>query len=254
MAASKPKTAAEKTVTLLITLVTLALIVGVFVLFIIWHQENPQSSPGVNPVPEVSKDANTELRELAKSQIKRQANDPYALGKVDAPVVVVEYSDYRCPYCVRFHKETMPALQPLIEQGILRFEWRDMPVVGGEQSVMLVAAAQAAAEQGKFWPFHDGIFAAATMNEKKNWTETEVLQVAKEAGVPDLERLKLALEDENVRAKIVEQTDKTATDLGIFSAPNFIINDEGFAGALPTKEFLMVIKQKYKEATGQFIN
>src|SRR5699024_1121871 len=61
--------------------------------------------------------------------VRRDADAVTAMGDVDAPVVLIEYSDYRCPFCGAFARDTMPVLiEEYIETGQLRFEWRDFPV------------------------------------------------------------------------------------------------------------------------------
>lgn len=60
---------------------------------------------------------------------RRIADDPTALGAVDAPVVMVEYSDYRCPFCGLFARDPLPVLvEKYVDSGELRIEWRDLPV------------------------------------------------------------------------------------------------------------------------------
>ena len=64
---------------------------------------------------------------------RRDFDDPMAVGRVDAPVVMVEYSDFQCPYCGRFARETKPELlRQYVERGVLRIEWRNFPIFGEE--------------------------------------------------------------------------------------------------------------------------
>src|SRR5690606_35254580 len=82
------------------------------------------------------------------------ADDDPAIGPEDAPVVIVEFSDFRCPYCKRFRDETLPVL--LEEYGDqIRVVYRDFPVVGGEVAAI---AAECANKQGEFWAYHDALF------------------------------------------------------------------------------------------------
>lgn len=82
-------------------------------------------------------------------------NDPF-LGPEDAPVVIVEFSDFRCPYCGRHYAET---LEPLLENygQYIRYVYRDFAVLGPE-SVQASLAARCANEQERFWDFHDAFF------------------------------------------------------------------------------------------------
>lgn len=67
---------------------------------------------------------------------RRVDGDPLARGPVDAPVVLVVYSDYRCPFCAKFSHDTEPQLvDKYVEAGKLRIEWRDLPIFGEESMV-----------------------------------------------------------------------------------------------------------------------
>lgn len=87
--------------------------------------------------------------DVMAAQIHRDPDDPYALGDPDADVVIVKYADYLCAFCARWHVEVFPSLEPLIESGEVRFEYRDFPVLG-DASIISAAAARAAGNQGKF--------------------------------------------------------------------------------------------------------
>src|SRR5665811_161418 len=85
---------------------------------------------------------------------RRIDGDPTALGDTDAPVVLVEYSDYRCPFCAVFARETLPVLiDEYVESGQVRIEWRDLTVFG-QQSIEAAIAGRAAGAQGLFWEFN----------------------------------------------------------------------------------------------------
>lgn len=83
------------------------------------------------------------------------ANKPNAeQGKADAPVVLVEYSDFQCPWCSRFATQVMPLIKPMMEAGDLRFVFKHFPVLG-DASVVTAQAAECAGNQDDFWSLHD---------------------------------------------------------------------------------------------------
>ncbi len=84
------------------------------------------TAPATVSTPEAQEPANPELLALAR----RDTADPLALGGPDAPVVLIEYSDFQCPFCGRFARETKPALvRDYVDKGFLRIEWRNFPRV-----------------------------------------------------------------------------------------------------------------------------
>ena len=91
---------------------------------------------------------------------RREADDPMAKGDVDAPVVIMEFADYRCPFCASWGRDVQPELQDLIDDGTVRIEFRDR-VLFGEDSEATALAARAAGEQGMYWEYHDAVYAAA---------------------------------------------------------------------------------------------
>lgn len=87
------------------------------------------------------------------------ANKPNAeLGEPDAPVVLVEYSDFQCPWCTRFATQVLPLIKPLIETGDVRYIYKHFPILG-DASIITAQAAECAGKQGDFWSLHDWLFA-----------------------------------------------------------------------------------------------
>ena len=96
----------------------------------------------------------------AAAPARPTAADSRAMGRLDAPVAIVEYSDYQCPYCQRFHAEVLPRLKSrYIDTGKVRFFFRDLPLTMHRESTPAAVAARCAAEQGKFWAMNEALFA-----------------------------------------------------------------------------------------------
>lgn len=88
----------------------------------------------------------------------------YSLGSSEAPVTIVEFTDYQCPFCRRFESTTFAEIRKkYIDTGKVRFIVRDFPLVDMHPDAMLAAeAAHCAGDQGKFWPMHDALFSDAS--------------------------------------------------------------------------------------------
>src|SRR5256884_5259358 len=92
--------------------------------------------------------------------VRTSVADAPSLGRADAPVTLVEFSDFQCPFCGRFFATTLPALkQDYIDTGKLRYVFRDFPLDQLHPNARnAAAAAHCAGEQGKYWDMHDVLF------------------------------------------------------------------------------------------------
>jgi protein-disulfide isomerase len=92
--------------------------------------------------------------------VRANIGDAPFLGRPDAPVTIVEFSDYQCPFCQRFYAATLPALKKeYIETGKVRYVFRDYPIDQlHPQARKAAEAAHCAGEQGKYWEMHDRLF------------------------------------------------------------------------------------------------
>ena len=168
--------------------------------------------------------------------------DPLALGPVDAPVVLIIYSVYRCPFCAKFSRDTEPQLiERYVNTGKLRIEWRDLPIFG-TQSVQAAKAGRAAAEQGRFWEFNRAVYRHAPDRGHAELTDKILLDRAREAEVPDLARFQTAVESDRL-LPAVQQDIQEAVAIGAASTPVFLINDQPVVGAQPLDVFISVIEQ-----------
>jgi protein-disulfide isomerase len=98
---------------------------------------------------------------VAIVQLRLPGDEP-ALGRADAPLTMVEFTDYECPYCRRFQAEVWPKLKRnYIDTGKLRFIARDLPLQFHASAGPAAEAAHCAAEQGKFWAMHAALLGGA---------------------------------------------------------------------------------------------
>lgn len=178
---------------------------------------------------------------------RRTPDDPLALGAVDAPVVMVEYSDFRCPFCAVYAKEIQPVLiEEYVDEGLLRIEWRDLPIFG-QQSMEAAVAGRAAARQGHFWEFNRAAYAGATERGHQELPRERLIEIAKEAGVPDIDAFTKDLDDPELVGDVSVDTQE-ATSIGAQSTPTFLIGDTPILGAQPIDVFRQAIDQELARA------
>ena len=193
-----------------------------------------QSAPGPSPTDGATSAASvTDPTTLTAmhGEVTRDPNDPRAKGDVNAPVVMVVYSDFACPFCTKFAQEVEPQLDDLIKNGTLRIEWRDLAQIT-PTSPLAAQAGIAAGKQGKFWEFHDAVYGAADPQGHPTYTEDSLVDFAKKAGVPDLERFRADMTDATT-AKAVADATQHAYSLAITGTPFFIVNDAYIGGYRP---------------------
>jgi len=174
-----------------------------------------------------------------------------AKGKVDAPVVMVIYSDFACPYCTQFAQKVEPELDKLVKQGTLRVEWRDLAQIS-ETSPLAAQAGRAAAKQGKFWEFHDAVYAAADPQGHPTYTEDSLVAFAKKAGVPDLKKFRADMTAAET-VKAVSESTNHVHSIGIQGTPFMIVGETYISGYKDADYMTAVVKSqaaKAKEAKG----
>ncbi|ABM16323.1 MULTISPECIES: DsbA family protein [Mycolicibacterium] len=198
---------------------------------------SPQVSAPESNAPGGQVDAVTAL-----SVERRTTGDPLAQGDPAAPVVMVMFADYRCPFCAKFSRDTEPDLvERFVDQGVLRLEWRDMPIFG-EQSMRAARAGRAAAEQGKFWEFNHEVFAMSPDRGHADLNEDALVGFAEKAGVPDIDKFAASMRGNEFDAAIDADLAQ-GSSIGVPSTPAFVINGEPVLGAQPTEEFVRVIDE-----------
>jgi protein-disulfide isomerase len=143
--------------------------------------------------------------------------DKRVRGNLDAPVTLIEYSDFTCGFCLKFFKETWPKIQArYVETGKVRFLYKDYPRADQGPGVTAAVAARCAGDQGAYWPMHDRLFAAHARLDQELF-----LQQAKTLGL-DQAGFRRCLEDgHHVRA--IFQDREEANSWGFRGTPGFVI-------------------------------
>lgn len=177
---------------------------------------------------------------------KRDPNDPLAIGRVDAPIVLLDFSDYRCPFCGLFHKETFgPLVKEYVDTGKMRVEWRDL-VVNGKESEDAAVAARAAGEQGKFWEYNHAVFQRATRGHQPLPKHT-LLEIARQVNIPDMQRFERDMESQALRDLVLRDRGYAAT-MRLNATPSFVIGTFPFSGAQSIERFREIINANLRSA------
>jgi len=174
-------------------------------------------------------------------------DDPFK-GNANAPVTVVEFSDFQCPFCSRFYTQTLPLLEEnYIETGKIKFVYRDFPLDALHPNARPAhIAAECADEQGEFWEYHDVLFEkqAEWQSLSSSDLQSSLVQFADDLGL-QTESFESCLESQEM-ADEVNNDVLEATRYGISGTPTFFIGNEedGFVkliGAQPFSAFQLQI-------------
>ena len=178
---------------------------------------------------------------------RRDPHDPYAIGNVDAPVVLTEWMDMRCPFCALYARETLPqVIDEYVESGQVRIEFNDISFFG-EDSIAGQVAARAAGRQGKYIEYVEAVYADAPLDGHPDLPREKLLGFAETAGVPDLEQFEVDLDSQELLDEANAAT-ADAQELGIGVVPFFHAGGMVMEGSQPIDVFRDYLDQMIDEA------
>ncbi len=164
------------------------------------------------------------------------SKEDHMQGNPDAPIELLEYGDYQCPYCGRAY----PIIKKLqIELGSkLKFVFRNFPLTTAHPQAMMAAmAGEAAALQGKFWPMHDLLF------ENQQQLDPKYLSLYAERIGLDVEQFETDFQKDAVSAKI-DADFNSGNDSGVNGTPTFYVNGKKYTGDWGQDEFTAYLKHQ----------
>lgn len=179
------------------------------------------------------------------------ADDDPVLGEKNAPVEIIEFSDFQCPFCRKFWTDTFPQLKTdYIDTGKVKVVYRDFPLASIHPMAQKSAeAAQCANDQGKFWEYHDKMYGEQNIIDSGNiegpvkgtaqYTVNDLKKWAKDLGL-DSEEFDSCLDD----GKYEDEVNKDFQDgasAGVQGTPSFFINGNQLSGAQPFAAFKTAI-------------
>jgi protein-disulfide isomerase len=155
-----------------------------------------------------------------------------ARGPKEAPITIVEFSDFQCPYCVKAEKTVVELVAAYPEK--IRLVYRDFPLPIHPLAPKAAEASQCANDQGKYWEMHDKLFAVEGKLEVEN-----LKKYARELSL-DGDKFDKCL-DSGEKAKVVGEHHKAGEDLGVGGTPAFFVNGRMLSGAQPLEEFKKLV-------------
>ena len=240
-ATTPPTTKEEKLVTFkrdqfYTVMIIAAFTMGVLAGYFIWGRDG--SAPA--PVPVAAQEApiqNEAAAAAGEQNVTRYdiptEGFPYE-GPEDAPIVIVEFSDFQCPYCTKWHNETYKLLLEAYPDQI-KLVYRNFPLTSIHPDALLSAeAAMCAGDQEQYWDYHEALF------ESKYGLGIDALKLyAEELGL-DTDAFNSCLDGHDYQ-EFVRADMNFAAELGVSSTPTFFINGLAVVGAQPIQVFQQIV-------------
>ncbi|MCX6813181.1 MAG: DsbA family protein [Candidatus Azambacteria bacterium] len=167
------------------------------------------------------------------------SSSDFVLGDKNAPVTIITYSDFQCPFCDKFFKETESVLrEKYVKTGKVKFIYRDFAFLG-QESLWAANAARCAGEQDKFWQYHDYLYNSQRGENQGAFSKDNLKSFATALGLAT-EKFNACLDSEKY-TDLIQQETKAGGEAGVQGTPASFINGTLYPGALPTATFTKII-------------
>ncbi|MEJ0021037.1 MAG: thioredoxin domain-containing protein [Candidatus Doudnabacteria bacterium] len=186
-----------------------------------FHEKNktPVSADSAKSEP-IVRSPQEMLKELSR-------NSPQ-LGSPNAPIQVVEFADFQCPYCEQFYATAFNQINDkYVKTGKVKFIFADAPIIG-EESTIAARGGKCADEQGKFWDYYNYLFQHQKPENNGNLRTSNLKKIALQIGL-DGEQFDACLDSQKYASEVSDEL-KLFGVLGITGTPGFVINDQVVSG------------------------
>ncbi|MBL7163769.1 MAG: thioredoxin domain-containing protein [Anaerolineales bacterium] len=219
-------------------LLPLAFVIGLAVGYIFWGRAAPDATAAAAaPAPAAADEAPEQAQPQEVQRYDISEDDDPVWGADEAPITIIEFSDYECPYCRKWHMEVWPQIQEAYPDQV-RLVYRDFPLTTiHANATPAAAAANCAGDQDAYWEYSERLYGMELGLDKKAYE-----QYANELEL-DLEAFADCLESGRQNEEVTADYEY-AVNLGVRSTPTFFINGIALVGAQPFEVFQNLIEQE----------
>ncbi len=168
------------------------------------------------------------------------AEGRYVLGEQNAPVTIVEFADYQCPFCKRFYDQTeQQIIDQYVKTGKARYSVRHFPLSFHQNAQKASEAAECAGKQNKFWEMHKVLYA----NSQADGTGLNIADLKQYAADLKLDTAKFnSCLDSGETANLVQKDFSEGQSAGVSGTPSFYVNGQQIVGAQPFSSFQAAVE------------
>lgn len=171
------------------------------------------------------------------------------LGNDAAPIWVVVMSDFQCPYCKRWHDDVDATLRrTYVQTGKVKLAFLNFPLSSHQHAAPMAEAAMCAAAQGKFWTFHDAVFASQPTWSGRGSVTATIDSLGRAVGLDD-GAFRTCRADRQTRL-LVEEDARRGSSAGVRGTPAFFIGTQAASGAIPAADFFKIVDAELAKAKG----
>jgi len=181
-----------------------------------------------------------DVQEKTTAQTLIQNGSP-VMGNSNAKITLLEWGDYQCTYCYRFHQSSKDVIiEEYVNTGKINFVFRDFPL-NGPNSVLAAQGSYCANDQGKYWEYHDETY-KNWEGENTGWvTRDSLLQFAKTVNL-DVNQFNKCMDDNKYKQKVLDN-EKLGKNIGIDATPSFLVITDNKVVKIVGNQPLSVFRQ-----------
>ena len=220
-----------------VVMLVLGLLVGYYVRPLILSQVQSEASVNSSPPVGIPTADNSAAQQKLMETIL--AKTRHFRGDANAPVTIVEFADFQCPFCGRFFAETEPQIdKQYMQSGKVRFGYFNFAFLG-QESNWAAEAAECASDQDKFWEYHDMLYSSQSGENQGAFNKDNLKKFAENLGL-DTSAFSECL-DSGKYTQLIQEESSAASSIGVRSTPTFLINGQAVVGAQPFEIFQQTI-------------